>query len=133
VKRLAAFLLCVPALAFAGASVAATSPLQGTWKTMISSPVPLLHGTWEITFAPNGAYTVVKAPNTKALMVSGTSTVSGSTLTLTDKGGPASCPGSTARARYTFKVTGKTLKLTKISEPCTGRAVIFAGTFTKVG
>ena len=72
-------------------------------------------------------------PNTKAIMVSGSSTVSGGTLTLTDKGGPASCPGPTARARYSYKITGKNLKLTKLSEPCTGRGVIFAGTFTKVG
>lgn len=133
VKKLAAFLLVIPALALAVAASAATSPLHGVWQTTVKNPVPPLHGTWVISFAPNGAYAVVKEPNTKSLMVGGTSTVSGNTVTLTDKEGPASCPGSSARAKYTFKITGKKLKLTKISEPCTGRGVIFAGTFTKVG
>ena len=132
-KKLAAFALAVPVLALASAAAAANSPLHGVWQTTVSSPAPALRGTWLISFAPNGAYAVVKKPNTKALMVGGTSTVSGATLTMTDREGPASCSGSTARARYSFKITGKTLKLTKISEPCTGRSVILAGTFTRVG
>ena len=132
-KKLAAFALVVPALAFAGVASAAPSPLRGVWQTTVSSPVPALRGTWLISFAPNGGYAVVKEPDTKALMVGGTSTVAGSTLTMTDKEGPASGPGSTARARYAFRITGKILKLTKISEPCTGRSIILAGTLTRVG
>jgi hypothetical protein len=133
VRKLAAALLVVPALVLASGATAATSPLHGVWQTKITGSAPALDGTWVISFGPNGAYAVVKAPNTKALMVGGASKVSGSTVTLTDEEGPASCPGSTARAKYRFTITGKTLKLTKISEPCTGRGVIFAGTFTRVG
>ena len=132
-KRLIVLLVVVPAVALAGTAVAAKSPLTGTWQTTVKSPVPVFKGTWQIIFTPDGAYTVVKKPNTSAAMVNGTSTVAGTTLTMNDKNGPASCPGSTARARYGFKIKGKTLRLTKISEPCTGRAVILAGTFTKVG
>jgi hypothetical protein len=133
VKKLAALLVLVPALVLAGAGAAATSPLHGVWATKVKSTAPVLNGAWLISFASNGTYAVVKEPNTKSLLVGGVSTVSGNTLTMTDKTGPASCPGSTARAKYSFKITGKTLKLTKISEPCTGRGIIFAGSFTKVG
>jgi hypothetical protein len=133
VKKLAAFLLVVSVLVLAVAAAAATSPLHGVWQAKIKSSVPALNGTWLLSFSPNGAYAVVKEPNTKALMVGGISTASGSTVTMTDKEGPASCAGSTARAKYGFKITGKKLKLTKISEPCSGRGVILGATFTKVG
>jgi hypothetical protein len=133
VKKLAAFLLVGAALALAVAAAAATSPLHGVWQTSVKSSVPVLQGTWLLSFAPNGAYAVVKEPNTKTLMVGGTSTVAGGTVTMTDKEGPASCTGSTARARYSFKITGNKLRLTKISETCSGRGAILAGAFTRVG
>jgi hypothetical protein len=133
VKKLAAFLLVVSAVVLAATAAAATSPLHGVWQTKIKSAAPSLNGTWLLSFSPSGAYAVVKKPNTKALMVGGISTASGTTVTMTDREGPASCPGASARAKYSFRITGKKLKLTKISEPCSGRGVILGGTFTKVG
>ena len=131
-RKLAASLALMSALGFAG-SAAAASPLHGVFETTVKGSAPELNGTWLISFAPNGAYAVVKEPDTKALQAGGASTVSGHTVVLVDQEGPASCPGRMARGRYGWQLNGATLKLTKISDPCTGRTIILGGTFTRVG
>jgi hypothetical protein len=99
----------------------------------IKSGVAQLNGTWLLSFAPNGAYAVVKEPNANTLLIGGTSSTRGSTLTMTDKTGPAACTGTTATARYKWSLSGKTLKLTKIKDTCGGRAVILGtSALTKV-
>ena len=121
------------ALGVAGSAAAATSPLHGVFETTVQGSAPPLNGTWLISFATNGAYAVFKEPDSKALQIGGSSTVSGQTVVLVDQKGPASCPGRIAKATYTWRLTRRTLKLTKITDPCTGRAVILGGIFTRVG
>jgi hypothetical protein len=133
VRQLAALLALATALVFAGAGAAASTPLRGVFKTTVSGSAPPLNGTWLISFAGNGTYEVVKEPDTKAPQVRGSSTVAGQTVVLVDQRGPASCPGTIAKGTYSWRLTATTLKLTKISDSCTGRAVILGGTFTRVG
>jgi hypothetical protein len=122
-KRLA--LAASMALAFAVAPVAlAAGGLSGTYKTTIASPAPI-KGKWKVTFTP-GAYTVSDNGN---LVVKGIDAIAGRAITLMDKSGPGACkkPG-----KYTFAVTGKKLKFTKISDTCNGRPGVLSHTYHKV-
>ena len=98
----------------------------------MNGSAPPLNGTWAISLAPNGGYAVVKEPDTKALRVVGSSTISGGTVILVDQKGPASCPGKIAKATYSWRPIATKLTLTKISDPCTGRPGILGGTFTRI-
>ena len=103
------------------------------YQVTIKGSAAQLNGTWLISFAPTGAYVVVKAPNTKTMLIGGSSSTSGATVTMTDKSGPAACTGNTATAKYKWSLSGKTLKLTKVKDACAPRAVILAtAPFTKV-
>jgi hypothetical protein len=135
VKRLAVLGMLIPALALALVGIAqAKSPLYGVYQVTIKGSAAQLNGTWQISFAPNGAYVVVKAPNTKTMLIGGSSSTSGATVKMTDKSGPAACTGNTATARYKWSVSGKSLKLTKVKDACAPRAVILAtAPLTKVG
>jgi hypothetical protein len=52
-------------------------------------------------------------------------TIKGTTISLTDKGGPDKCKGT---GKYKFKLAGKTLTFTKISDTpaCVGRSAVLA-------
>ena len=93
----------------------------------------MLNGTWLLSFAPNGAYAIVKEPNTKTLLIGGSSTATAGKLTFHDKTGPLACTGKTAVGTYSWKLSGKTLKLTKLADGCAGRiAVLTTASLTKV-
>lgn len=124
-KRLAVLALLLPALALVGVAQA-KSPLYGVYQVTIKGSAAQLNGTWLVSFAPNGAYAVVKEPDTTVPLIGGRSSTSGSTVTMTDKTGPAACTGTTATARYKWSLAGKKLTLTKVKETCAGRAVILA-------
>ena len=126
--------LAVGALTSAGVSGAASSPLHGVFETTVKGKSSLLNGKWLISFAPNGAYAVVKEPATKTLLIGGVSKVSGHTVALTDKTGPLRCTGSQVNASYSWTISGKTLKLKPTKEACGGRgAVLGSAPFTRVG
>jgi hypothetical protein len=75
----------------------------------------------------------VKAPATGTLLIGGSSTSSGHKVVLVDKTGPLSCTGASATGKYSWNKSGKTLKLTKVHDPCGGRPLVLAGTsWTKV-
>ncbi len=129
-----ALILCglVGALLTAGAATAAT-PLAGVFQVKIKGSVPALNGTWLVSFAPNGAYTIVKEPSTKTLLIGGSSTASGGKVTFVDKQGPLACTGKTATGMYSWKLSGKRLKLTKVADACSGRALVLTShSLTKV-
>jgi hypothetical protein len=132
VKRLAVLAILLPALALVGVAQA-KSPLYGVYQVTIKGSAAQLNGTWLISFAPNGAYAVVKEPNTTTALIGGSSSTSGGTVTMTDKAGPAACTGKTATARYRWSLSGRTLRLTKVKDACAGRSVILGtSSFTKV-
>ncbi len=128
-KRFALVTALIAALALAATALAATK-LSGTFTTTISGKGPstlngALDGTWKITFK-KGAY---KVTDNGHAAVNGAYKLKGSTISLTDKAGPAKCSET---GKYKFQLNGKTLKLTKISDPCAGRAGVLSRKLTKV-
>jgi hypothetical protein len=128
-KRIALAVAVVAAMALAPAALAAGT-LSGKYKTKISGyrVNGVLNGTWVIDFT-SGAYTVTDNGKTADY---GKDTITGNQIAFHDKGGPDKCSGT---GKYTFKLTGTTLKFTVISEAsaCKGRhAVLTHAKFTKV-
>ena len=127
-KRLAIAAAIVAGLALSSAAVAAGT-LSGTYKTKVHTTAlgGQLNGTWTIKFK-TGAYTVTDAGK---VVIHGKYTIKSGKISLTDKSGPDKCPGTGV---YKFKLTGKALKFTKVSDKpaCIGRQTVLAGNFTKV-
>ncbi len=129
-KRLAIALSLVATLALCAAALAAGG-LSGSYTTKIGSK-PLggqLKGTWTITFK-NGKYSVAENGTT---LVHGKYTISNGKITFGHETGQISCKPSGV---YSFKLTGKKLKFTRVSDSsssCEGRAAVLAGNFTKSG
>jgi len=130
VKRLIAAVATLVVLVAATVALAATS-LTGTYTTKITGKGANtlkggLDGSWKLTLK-SGKYSVIW--NGKAA-VSGAYKIKGTTISLTDKSGPDKCKGT---GKYKFKLAGKTLTLTKISDTkaCAGREAVLAHPFTK--
>jgi hypothetical protein len=128
-KRLAIATALIAALAMSAVALA-SSTLSGTFKTTITgSGANTLHGTldgtWKISFK-NGTY---KVTDNGHAAVNGHYKLKGSTISLTDKAGPAKCSGT---GKYKFQLKGKTLKFTTISEPCAGRQGVLTHKLTKI-
>lgn len=128
-RRFAIVTTVLAALALCSAALAA-SKLSGAYQAKVHSTAlgGLLNGTWTFTLQ-KGKYTV--ADNGK-VVIHGKYTIKGNKVTLHDKSGPDACAGTGV---YKFKLKGKTLKFTKVSDPnsaCLGRVLVLRSTFTKV-
>lgn len=115
--------ISVLGLAVTASVAVANSRPSGTYRTTIARPTRL-KGVWEIDFA-GGRDTIT---HNRHVEDRGHYTISGSTLTFK----PRAChlPG-----KYELHVTGNTLRLTEISDPCPSPSVrpeILGHTFTKV-
>ena len=112
-------------------TVLAAAALSGTYKTKVTSSAlgGQLKGTWTIKLkSPN--YTIT---DTGTVVVRGKYSIKGTRITFKDKSGPAACSGA---AVYSYALTANQLHFTKVkdsSASCPGRAVVLAGTFTKIG
>jgi hypothetical protein len=122
-KRWSAVIVPTLALASIAPAALATEHLSGTYTTKITRPASL-KGLWAVKFAA-GADTV--SVNGHPL-IHGNYTISGSTITLKSRG-TGTC---TSLGKYTFTLSGETLKFTKINDPCPGRPEVLAHSFTKV-
>src|SRR6478609_6849568 len=89
----------IAACALTASASAAT--LAGSWTKKITTGPEQLHGSW-LLHVGGGKFYVQKLPVT-GHAVDGTVTVSGSTITFTDRSGPLSCGGATKVGRYTRK------------------------------
>jgi hypothetical protein len=131
-KRLAT--LGVVLLAFAVGSVAFAAGGLGKFATKITGKGAKtehgqLDGTWTIDLSSPTSGTVNLTWN-GGKAGGGTYAISGSTITFT----PKKNGGCKTKGKYTFKLTGKTLTFTKISDTCTQRSDVLAGRrWTKVG
>jgi len=100
--------------------------LPGTYSTMIKSPAQL-KGTWALTFAKEGTYTV--AVNGQRI-ASGRYSATPRTITLDRERGS----GCTGAGTYAWARSGKTMTFTrkKESASCQARAVVLSHRFTRV-
>ncbi len=116
-------LLLAAALAAAAlASTAAAAGFAGAWSKNITAGPAQLKGHWLLQ-AANGKFWIQHGSSTTHL-VDGTVTVSGTTLTFTDKKGPLSCKGASAAARYKKVTTSTGFKLTLVHDTCAGRKLL---------
>jgi hypothetical protein len=130
VKRIAAAAVLI---ALTATSVAlASSTLSGSYTTKITGKGAKtlkggLDGTWTIKLK-NGKYTVKLGKKSE---VTGSYTIKGNKLKLTDTSGPAKCPGT---GTYKFKISGNRATLTKVKDAkaCVGREDVLAHKLTKV-
>jgi hypothetical protein len=120
-KRLAVVTSMIAALALPSVALAGSLPL-GKYTTKVKTPATL-KGTWVLTFSKGGRYTIT---DNGAVVVRGHFT-STSRIYLGNETGPAACPRPGA---YAWKRAGKTLKFTKLSDPCAGRAAVLGHVFT---
>jgi hypothetical protein len=120
-KRFAILASLIAALALPALALAAIPP-AGKWTTKIATPAQL-KGTWALSFARSGAYTITL--NGK-LAIRGHGG-GGSQFLFTGETGPFACPSFGA---YTWKRKGKTLTFKKAADDCVGRAFILSHPFT---
>jgi hypothetical protein len=109
--------LVVPSLALA------SGPPLARYTAKIATPSQL-KGTWAFTFAKDGTYTIAQGA---AVVVHGHYAALGSEITLSRETGPRAC---SQFGDYHWKRAGKTLKFTRVSDPCAGRALVLGHTFT---
>jgi hypothetical protein len=110
------------------ASKTSTKPAEptGTYAAKITHLGPA-SGTYTITIAHGGSVTVKR----NASPTGGSSNVvRGNTLITANRcnGRPGGGVG-----RYTLHLTGRKLKFIRVKDPCTGRSIVLAHTFTRVG
>jgi hypothetical protein len=120
-------LLVTTATALAISSVAlASGGLSGTYQTTIKSPAQL-KGTWSLTFAKGGKYTV--AVNGQSV-ARGWYSTTGTTVTFARERG-SGCSGA---GTYAWRKSGKTVTFTRKRESssCQARATVLAHRFTQV-
>lgn len=121
-------------LALSVASVALAAGGLGKFETKITGKGAktergMLDGTWTLALRSPTSGTVNLTWNGRKAG-GGTYAISGSTITLT----PKKNGGCKTTGKYTFKLTGKSLTFTKISDTCTVRRdVLTAHPWTKVG
>ncbi len=87
-----------------------------------------MKGTWTITFNKSRKTYKVVGPFGS---LTGHNRYSGSRITFHKESEGTMCPGP---GRYRYRLTGRTLKFTKISDPCGPRVIVTARpTYRKVG
>ena len=129
-QRIALVVAAAVALALAGVALAA-GMLTGTFTTRISgAPSAQLNGVWTIKLSAGGKYTIALGKQT---LITGTATFNGSKITFGHESGPAACTGAQATGVYGWRLTGKTLRVTRYSDQCQGRRVVLGYPFTRVG
>jgi hypothetical protein len=117
---LAALVLALPSAVFAARDL----PL-GKYRTTVKAPAAL-KGIWVLNFASGGKYTIT---DNGAVVVRGHFT-STSRIYLSGEKGPRACPQFGV---YAWKLAGRTLSFTKVSDSCAGRAVVLGRPFTATG
>jgi hypothetical protein len=123
-KRRIAVIVPLLTIATIAPMALASGGLSGTYSTKITKPASI-KGTWKVKFAA-GVDTVYLNGKQEA---GGTYRIAGSTITFKK---PAAKSGCHKPGKYSFTLSGKTLKFTKISDPCPNRPEILSHTFTKV-
>jgi hypothetical protein len=136
-KRFAVTVVAVAVLGLCSAALAASFPF-GMYKTKIHSTAlgGALNGTWTVKFGgltPGGDQSLYTVTDNGVVVIHGKDTIKATKITFNDLGGKDACMGAGTTGTYKFKLKGTKLRFTKVGDACAGRAVVFKGTFTKVG
>ena len=126
-SRYRTLLVAAAATALAVSSAAlASGGLSGTYQTNIKSPAQL-KGTWALTFAKGGTYTI--RLNGQPLARGSYSTTATTTTFARERGS-----GCTGVGTYAWKKSGKTVTFVRKRESssCQARATVLSHRFTQV-
>jgi hypothetical protein len=128
-KRCIAGFVPILTLAIAVPVALATAGPSGTYRATITQPANI-KGVWTLKFASGRDTEYLNGTQ----LASGAYTISGATIKFAQpavpKGAAQTCRSA---GKYSFVLTDKTLKLTKISDPCnTARTEILSRQFTKI-
>jgi hypothetical protein len=123
-KRVGVIASVVAAMALPLPSLAlADGPPAGKYTARITTP-PELKGTWALSFAKAGTYTITQAGK---VVVRGHDLSIGPQMQFYKETGSKACK---AIGFYDWKRAGKTLTFAKLSDPkCAGRAFVLAHSF----
>jgi hypothetical protein len=124
-KRVAVGVTLIAALVLPSVLLAAGGLPLGKYTANVKTPAAL-KGTWVLNFMKGGKYAIT---DNGTVVVRGHFT-STSRIYLGKETGPAACP---QLGVYSWKRTGKTLKFTKVSDPCVGRSTVLKLAFTATG
>lgn len=107
--------------------LAARTP-RGKYRTRIATGE--LAGTWTFNFVKKGSYTIdTPFPG----LTRGKNTFSGTTMTFNHERSASGKNCRDVRGKYRFTITGKTLRLTLVSDKCQPRRVVLSHKLTKIG
>jgi hypothetical protein len=138
-----ALLVClvVPVAAIAQDTSNPAKSIAGTYTVVLTiadvpkdlTNGPALYGRWQISFRTDGTYATERA-DIEGEMASGTYTVDGNKLSVTDKAGLLSCANASivgnqtdaATGTYTWNRNNDTLSLIPIEDKCEGRRILFS-------
>lgn len=129
-KRLAITAAAICCSIGPAAPALAAARLTGRFATTIKGDTSLhgaLNGRWVLAFTKPAAYTI---SFNGAIVVRGRFSSAGSTISFGHESGPASCPSP---GRYTVVLTGRTLRLKRVSDACNGRMGVLAHTLARIG
>ena len=128
-KRCIVGLVSMLTLAVAVPAALATTGPSGSYRATIKQPASI-EGVWTVKFASGRDTEYLNGTQ----IASGKYTVSGATIKFPQAAVPAgSAQTCQSAGKYSFVLTDKTLKLTKISDPCnTTRSEILSRQFTRV-
>jgi opacity protein-like surface antigen len=130
VKKLAlAAVLAVALLTIAPAEAVSPNLSPHVFTAKITGATPaILNGTWRLAINKPG-FAVNK--DGRAAII-GTVTIAGNRVTFRDGAGPLACRGAQRVGTYTWRITGKRLTLSRVSDACVGRRSVFAHAFIKI-
>jgi hypothetical protein len=129
-RRTSSSLLAIVLSAVALSACGSSSNLPGVYTTKIDMPREITNGTWTLTLRSNGSYSVTERRGYGVNTPKG-SFWRGDRLVVTTRE-PRTCRSATAIGTYRLKLTGRSLLLTRIEDPCKLRAIVLSRTFTKV-
>lgn len=99
-------------------------PLVHEWKVSAKTPESARSSRWTFSVYADGKYDFSIGSHT-LVFDEGVATVNGSTLTLTERDAAGMrCAGAARIATYTYRLSGTTLVLTAVNEPCAWRKAI---------
>lgn len=126
-KRFAAIASLLMVMAVPSVALAADGPPPGKYTAKIAAPAAL-KGTWTLSFAKNGTYTIARGGK---IVVRGHDLSVAPQMQFSNETGPLACKSA---GYYNFKRSGKTLTFEQLSDKgCSGRALVLSHRFTFVG
>jgi hypothetical protein len=129
--RISSSLLAVALSAAALSACGSSSKLPGVYRTTIAGPRELTTGTWTLTLRGDGSFSVKERRGLTVNTAKGSYWRGDRLVVVTPE--PQVCNRSkTGIGTYQLKLTGRSLALIRIADPCKLRSTVLNRTYRKV-